>query len=106
MLRSSSLRAGLIGAMLIAPLIAAAAPLQPSQPVAAATDDDALCTSLADDWKVAEAGCSTNANLGRARALAREAETKCKSSEAAQRKLGVGKYQSALRLCRKPATTP
>jgi hypothetical protein len=66
-----------------------------------AADESSQCTSLDSEWKTAEAACATNANLGRARALAREAETKCKSPEAAQRKLGVSKYQSALRLCRK-----
>ena len=61
----------------------------------------AQCASLDADWRAAEATCSANANLGRARALAHEGELKCKSPEASQRKLGVGKYESALRLCRK-----
>jgi len=59
------------------------------------------CASLDAKWKIVEASCMTNANLGRARALARDAESKCKSSDTAQRKLGPGKYESALRLCRK-----
>jgi hypothetical protein len=67
----------------------------------AATADAAQCASLHSEWKTAEDACSTNANLGRARALAREGENKCKSPDSAQRKLGVSKFQSALRLCRK-----
>jgi hypothetical protein len=95
-------RAALIGAALaVAALAAFGASPQPLPPVAASTDDTALCSSLADEWKTAEAECSTNANLGRARSLAREAATKCKSPDGAQQKAGVGKYQSALRLCRK-----
>ena len=66
------------------------------------SDAAAQCAALETEWKAAEATCSTNANLGRARALAHEGELKCKSPEASQRKLGVGKYESALRLCRKP----
>ena len=104
-MHSSCLRAALIGAMVCAASLAAvAAPSAP--PVQAATDESALCSSLAGEWKIAEVACSTNANLGRARARAHEAEAKCKSPDAAQRKLGLSKYQFALRLCRKPDATP
>ena len=105
MMHSSSLRAALIGAIVVATsMMAPAAP--PASPAQTATDETALCSSLAGEWKTAEAACSTNANLGRARARAREAEAKCKSPDAAQRKLGPSKYQFALRLCRKPDATP
>jgi cobalamin biosynthesis protein CobD/CbiB len=67
----------------------------------AAVSQPAQCVSFDSEWRVAEAACATNVNLGRARALAREAETKCKSPEPAQHKLAAAKYQSALRLCRK-----
>jgi hypothetical protein len=94
------LAAALIGALLALSLNIAAA----AEGAAAntPTDESTQCTLLDSDWKTAEAACSTNANLGRARALVREAEAKCKSSDNAQRKLGVSKFQSALRLCRKP----
>lgn len=95
-------RLGLTVALFSAALavgIAAAADATSGQEVA--SDDASRCISLGTDWKVAEAECSTNANLGRARALAREAETKCNSSDAAQQKVGVSKFESALRLCRK-----
>lgn len=65
------------------------------------SDTAAQCASLDADWKTTEATCSTNANLGRARALAHEGELKCKAAEASQRKIGIGKYEQALRLCRK-----
>jgi cobalamin biosynthesis protein CobD/CbiB len=91
------LAAVLIGALLTASLNSSFA----AEGVAA-TDDGAQCASLDSEWKTAEAACSTNANLGRARVLAREAETKCKSPDASQRKMGVSKFQSALRLCHKP----
>ncbi len=68
-----------------------------------ATDEPSQCVSLDGEWRRAEASCATNVNLGRARALAREAQSKCKSSEPAQGKLAVGKYQSEMRLCRRAA---
>ena len=100
-------RAGLIAAIVVAwsPAVLSAPVETPSQTVTA-TDETALCSTFSSEWKTAEASCSANANLGRARSLAREAELKCKSPEAPQRKIGVSKYQSALRLCRKPASTP
>jgi hypothetical protein len=105
MIHSFRLIAVLFGASLaVSSLAALSAPLQPAPATAAATDETALCSSLEGEWKIAEEACSTNANLGRARALAREAQSKCKSSDTAQRKIGVSKYQSALRLCRKPGT--
>jgi len=103
MIHSFRLIAVLLGASLaVSPLAAISAPPLPAPAAATATDETALCSSLEGEWKTAEEACSSNANLGRARALAREAQTKCKSPDTAQRKIGVSKYQSALRLCRKP----
>jgi hypothetical protein len=103
MIHSFRLIAVLLGASLaVSPRASPSAPLQPAPAATASTDETALCSSLESEWKTAEATCSANANLGRARALAREAQSKCKSPEGAQRKIGVSKYQSALRLCRKP----
>jgi hypothetical protein len=103
MIHSFRLIAVLLGASLaVSPLTGLSASLQPAPATATATDETALCSSLEEEWKAAEQACTTNANLGRARALAREAQSKCKSPDTAQRKIGVSKYQSALRLCRKP----
>jgi cobalamin biosynthesis protein CobD/CbiB len=97
--KSFGLVTALIGALFVLSLNAALAAADTAADVA--TGDAAQCASLSSEWKTAEDACSTNANLGRARALAREAENKCKSPDSAQRKLGVAKFQSALRLCRK-----
>ena len=99
MSQSLGLAAVLLGTFFTASLNSS---LAAERTTASEADDGAQCAPLDTEWKEAEAGCSTNANLGRARALAREAETKCKSSDAAQRKTGVAKFQSALNLCRKP----
>lgn len=90
--------AAFLGAVLVIGIAYAA---ENSTALQTAAADPSQCEVLDGEWKIAEAACSTNANLGRARALAREAATKCKSTDAAQRTAGVGKYQSALRLCRK-----
>ncbi|MBI1213931.1 MAG: hypothetical protein GC190_20915 [Alphaproteobacteria bacterium] len=73
----------------------AAADISPQLP------DDSIseCASLDTEWKAIEPVCSTNANLGRARALAREGEAKCKAPQESQRKVGISKYRSALHLC-------
>lgn len=90
----------LSAAILISALGTAISAETAQQPVP--TDTAVQCVSLDADWKTAEAACSTNANLGRARSLAHEGELKCKAAETSQRKIGIGKYQQALRLCRKP----
>ena len=97
--KSFGLVTALVGALLALSLNAA--PAADDTASEAATEDAAQCASLDTEWKTAEDACSTNANLGRARALAREGENKCKSPDSAQRKLGVSKFQSALRLCHK-----
>jgi hypothetical protein len=86
---------------LLTPSVYAARSASTPPSTASADNDASQCSALDVKWKIAEASCSTNANLGRARSLARDAQGKCKSSDAAQRKLGAGKYESALRLCRK-----
>lgn len=70
---------------------ASAAPPEPPDP----------CIALASEWTTTEAANTTNSNLGKARALAAVAETKCKSPDPAQRKIGASKYEAAIRLFKK-----
>lgn len=61
-------------------------------------DYAARCTSLAEQWKTAEAANATNASLGRAKADAVKGEKLCKSKKTADHKKGSGDYEQALKL--------
>jgi len=61
-------------------------------------DYGARCTTLADQWKTAEAANATNASLGKAKADAAKGETLCKSKKTSDQKKGVSDYESALKL--------
>jgi hypothetical protein len=70
----------------------------PAATPAPAVDNAALCTSLADQYKTAEAANATNAKLGAAKAKAAKAEKECKSTKASDLKKGVADYKAALKL--------
>lgn len=61
-------------------------------------DYEARCTSLADQWKTAEAANATNASLGKAKADATKGEKLCKSKKASDHKKGSSDYEAALKL--------
>jgi hypothetical protein len=85
---------------LIGSATAYAATTTPAPTTAAAPKVDyaAKCTSLADQWKTAEAANASNANLGKAKADATKAEKQCKSTKASDQKKGVANYEAALKL--------
>lgn len=56
------------------------------------------CTSLAEQWKTAEAGGTGNANLGKAKADAEAASKQCASKKTSEQKKGVAGYETALKL--------
>ncbi len=56
------------------------------------------CTSLAEQWKTAEAGGTGNANLGKAKADAESASKQCGSKKSSDQKKGVAGYHAALKL--------
>lgn len=67
-------------------------------PAAAPVDYAARCTSLAGQWKTAEAANATNAHLGKAKAEAAKGEKLCASKKADDHKKGAADYEAALRL--------
>lgn len=64
----------------------------------APVDYAARCTSLAAQWKTAEAANATNAHLGKAKADAAKAEKLCASKKADDHKKGAEDYEAALKL--------
>lgn len=72
-----------------------AANMNVNQPSARYT---AQCTSLAGQWKTAEAAHMTSPNLGKAKADAAKGERLCKSTKASQLKHGASDYRAALKL--------
>jgi hypothetical protein len=62
------------------------------------TNYRARCTSLAEQWKTAEASNATHVSLGKAKADAAKGEKLCKSTKAADQKRGVADYEMALKL--------
>ena len=69
-------------------------------PPASSTPPDyaARCTSLAEQWKTAEAANASNAHLGKAKADAAKGEKLCSSKKATDHKKGVTDYEAALKL--------
>lgn len=67
-------------------------------PAVSHIDYSARCTSLADQWKTAEAANATNASLGKAKADAAKGEKLCKSKKTSDHKKGSGDYEQALKL--------
>jgi hypothetical protein len=62
------------------------------------TNYRARCTSLAEQWKTAEASNATHVSLGKAKADAAKGEKLCKSTKTADQKKGVADYEMALKL--------
>lgn len=56
------------------------------------------CTSLAEQWKTAEAGGTGHANLGKAKADAEAASKQCASKKTSDQKKGVAGYEAAIKL--------
>jgi hypothetical protein len=61
-------------------------------------DYAARCTSLAGQWKTAEAANATHASLGKAKADAAKAEKLCKSKKSSDQRKGTDDYDAALKL--------
>lgn len=56
------------------------------------------CKSLAEQWKTAESGHGTNANLGKAKGDAEKAEKLCGSKKSSDHRKGAMDYEAAIKL--------
>lgn len=89
----------LTGALAVALMSSVAFAATPATSAASkSVDYGARCTSLAGQWKTAEAAQSTNANLGKAKSDADKASKLCASTKASDHKKGTQDYESALKL--------
>ena len=70
----------------------------PAHTAVAPVDYAARCTSLADQWKAAEAANASNKSLGKAKADAARGAKFCKSTKVASEKKGSKKYEAALKI--------
>lgn len=90
---------GALAAVFMSSVAFAATPAPATTHAAAKPIDYAArCTSLADQWKTAEAANGTNANLGKAKADADKGSKLCASTKSGDHKKGAADYEAALKL--------
>lgn len=90
-----------LAAIFMASAAYAATPATPATHTASVSksiDYTARCTTLADQWKTAEAANSSSASLGKAKADADKGAKLCGSKKVTDHKRGATDYEAALKL--------
>jgi hypothetical protein len=87
-----------LAAIFMASAAFAATPATHTASISKTVNYGARCSSLADQWKTAEAANSSSASLGKAKADAEKGAKLCGSKKASDHKRGASDYEAALKL--------